>query len=57
MLERLGSLDAAMIERVANRHGLELTIAATERVPVRRPSRPVFARRRGHAAQRLRVWA
>ena len=55
VLERHGSLDAAMIERVANRHGLELTIAATERVPVRRPSRPVFARRRAHRASRLRV--
>lgn len=55
VLERLGSLDAAMIERVANRHGLDLTIAATERVPVRRPSRPTFARRRAHGARRLRA--
>ena len=31
-----------MIERVANRHGLELTIGATERVPVRRPSLPAL---------------
>ena len=59
VLERLGSLDAAVIEQVANRHGLSLTIAATERVPVRRPSRPALAlpRRRGHGAQRLRAWA
>ena len=44
VLERLGSLDARMIERVANRHGLELTIGATERVPVRRPGRPALRR-------------
>jgi hypothetical protein len=36
VLERHGSLDARLIERVANRHGLELTIGAAERVPIRR---------------------
>ena len=58
VLERLGSLDARMIERVANRHGLELTIGATERVPVRRPGRPglpAFPRRRAHGTRRLRT--
>jgi hypothetical protein len=39
VLERHGSLDAQVIERVAHRHGLTLTVAATERVPVRRPRR------------------
>jgi hypothetical protein len=52
VLERLGSLDAAMIERVAGRHGLTLTVAATERVPVRRPTRPALTRRRVQGARR-----
>jgi hypothetical protein len=58
VLERLGSLDASVIEQVANRHGLRLTIGegARQRVPVRRASRP-FARRRVAAPRprRLRV--
>ena len=54
VLERLGSLDAELIEQAANRHGLSLTVAAPERVPVRRPSRPALARRRGHGAKWLR---
>jgi hypothetical protein len=43
VLERLGSLDAAMIAKVANRHGLSLKIAsaAQERVPVRAYRRPL----------------
>lgn len=47
VLERLGSLSAELIEAIANRHGLTLTIGsrAQERVPVRRPSRPGIARR------------
>jgi hypothetical protein len=59
VLERLGSLDTSMIEQVANRHGLSLTIGeqARERVPVRRPSRP-FARRRTATPRRaLRIHA
>jgi tRNA A37 threonylcarbamoyladenosine synthetase subunit TsaC/SUA5/YrdC len=42
VLERLGSLNAAMIAKVAGRHGLTLRIAAEERVPMRvyRPTRP-----------------
>jgi hypothetical protein len=48
VLERLGSLDADMIEAVAGRHGLTLAIGegALERVPVRRPARPSLPRRR-----------
>ena len=46
VLERHGSLDSSMIEQIANRHGLGLTIRATQRIPVRRPSRPTLARRR-----------
>jgi hypothetical protein len=48
-LERLGSLDARPIMRIAARHGLNLAIAETahERVPTRRPRAlartPVFA--------------
>jgi tRNA A37 threonylcarbamoyladenosine synthetase subunit TsaC/SUA5/YrdC len=43
VLERLGSLDAAMIAKVGNRHGLSLKIApaAQERVPVRAYRRPL----------------
>ena len=41
MLERLGSLDAEMIAKVAARHGLTLRIAARERVPVRAYRRPL----------------
>jgi tRNA A37 threonylcarbamoyladenosine synthetase subunit TsaC/SUA5/YrdC len=57
VLERLGSLSAEVIQAVANRHGLALTIGpnASERVPVRRPSRPAFrVRTRGarHARRR-----
>jgi hypothetical protein len=55
VLERHGSLDAAMIEKVANRHGLDLTVAATERVPVRRPTRPSLAHFRTHRGRRPRV--
>jgi hypothetical protein len=55
-LERLGSLGAEMIEQIANRHGLTLTIAtnARERVPVRRPSRPSLrrGRTRSHGSRR-----
>jgi hypothetical protein len=57
VLERLGSLDAELIARVANRHGLELTIAATAPVPVRRPARPALPalrRIREHRAPRPR---
>ncbi len=36
VLERHGSLDAAMIARVADKHGLALQVAADERLPVRR---------------------
>jgi hypothetical protein len=48
VLERLGSLDAQIIEQVANRHGLKLEIGpkAQERVPVRKPARPALPRRR-----------
>jgi hypothetical protein len=55
VLERHGSLDAEMIERVANRHGLELTTSATERVPVRRATRPRLPRRGAHRPRGLRV--
>ncbi len=41
VLERLGSLDAEMIAKVAARHGLTLRIAARERVPVRAYRRPL----------------
>jgi hypothetical protein len=41
VLERLGSLDAGVIEAVATRHGLPLTVAADERVLVRRYRRPL----------------
>jgi len=56
VLERLGSLDAAVIEQVANRYGLSLTIGANahERVPVRRAGRP-FARRHAAAPRRRRT--
>lgn len=55
VLERLGSLDAAVIERVAGRHGLTLSSEVAERVPVRRPVRPRLARRRVHGAGRRRA--
>jgi tRNA A37 threonylcarbamoyladenosine synthetase subunit TsaC/SUA5/YrdC len=41
VLERLGSLDADMIAKVAARHGLTLKIATRERVPVRTYRRPL----------------
>jgi hypothetical protein len=41
VLERLGSLDAEMIAKVAARHGLTLKIATRERVPVRAYRRPL----------------
>ena len=41
VLERLGSLDADMIAKVAARHGLTLKIATRERVPVRAYRRPL----------------
>lgn len=54
VLERLGSLDAPMIDKVAGRHGLTLDIApsAHERVPVRDYRRPLTSssRRRSTAA-------
>ena len=52
VLERHGSLDARMIEKVANRHGLDLAVAATERVPVRRPTRPSLSHFRTHGVRR-----
>jgi hypothetical protein len=55
VLERLGSLGAEMIETVAGRHGLTLTIGerAGERVPVRRPGRPALPRRRTRMPRRV----
>jgi tRNA A37 threonylcarbamoyladenosine synthetase subunit TsaC/SUA5/YrdC len=41
VLERHGSLDADLIGRVATKHGLELVVAAHERLPVRRYRRPL----------------
>lgn len=55
VLERHGSLDAAKIEEVANRHGLALTVATTERVPVRPATRRTLARRRPLSRSRRRV--
>ena len=57
VLERLGSLDAHVIEQVANRHGLALEIGpkALERVPVRKPARPALPRRRTRAPRRERA--
>jgi hypothetical protein len=54
VLERLGSLDAGVIETVANRHGLTLTIgeAARERVPVRASSRPALRASYGPTSSR-----
>ena len=59
VLERLGSLDAHIIEQVANRHGLGLTVApnALERVPVRKPARPALPRRRSRAPRAHRIHA
>ncbi|MDA0163152.1 hypothetical protein OM076_22960 [Solirubrobacter ginsenosidimutans] len=57
VLERLGSLDAHIIEQVANRHGLELEIGpkAQERVPVRKPARPALPLRRTRAPRARRA--
>jgi hypothetical protein len=57
VLERLGSLDAHIIEQVANRHGLALEIGpkAQERVPVRKPARPALPRRRTRAPRHTRA--
>jgi tRNA A37 threonylcarbamoyladenosine synthetase subunit TsaC/SUA5/YrdC len=52
VLERHGSLDAELIRRVAVKHGLELTVAAPERLPVRRYRRPLKLSVVGHAAAR-----
>jgi tRNA A37 threonylcarbamoyladenosine synthetase subunit TsaC/SUA5/YrdC len=55
VLERLGSLGADMIEKVAGRHGLTLAIGegASERVPVRGPGRPALPRRRTRTPRRV----
>jgi hypothetical protein len=54
VLERLGSLDAEVIEAVANRHGLTLTIGdgAHERVPVRASRRPTLRAAYGPTSSR-----